>query len=306
MSSTAGNRERQIETPSGRLTICALSGAYQFEGVVGLQKKIWGYGAPGGDDPYPERALFALAESGGLIALALLNERPVGFSAAWLGMDPRVDHHYLHSQLVGVLPGYRHLGIGYHLKLYQRDFSIHRGLDLVRWTFDPLLGANANLNLRKLGAVAHSYVPDFYGHLLHRFSAGVGSDRLWVDWHIHSPRVTRRLQAAAPPLVELPPFPQLVHIEEEGSKRSPSRCLRVDPKRHHENDLLVEIPNHFDTLRRTDRRQALRWRESIRAILQEYLERSYLIVDLLVLREDPKRHFYHLSRTPLQTLLENA
>ena len=305
MSSSDWNPERWIETPSGRLQIQALSNTDQFERVVDLQKEIWGYGRRGGDDPYPARALFALAESGGLVALAVLEEKAVGFSVAWLGMDPKVDRHYLHSQLVGIIPGHRHLSIGYHLKLYQRDFSLHRELDLVRWTFDPLLSANANLNMRKLGALAQVYVPDFYGGLLDRFSAGTGSDRLWVDWYINSPRVLARLRAPAGPLEALPPVPQVTRIEEEGSGESWRRleAYQTDCK---ENDLLVEIPDNFDTLRRTHRQEALRWREGIRRILRHYFSQGYRIADCLVLGGDRRRHFYHLTGTPVETLLERG
>ena len=302
MSSVDWSSECLIETPSGKLKIQALSDTDQFERVVDLQKEIWGYGVPGGDDPYPARALFALAKSGGLVALAVLEDKPVGFSAAWLGMDPSVDRHYLHSQLVGVLPGHRHLSIGYRLKLYQRDFALHRGLDLVRWTFDPLLSTNANLNLRKLGVVAQLYVPDFYGGLLDRFRAGTGSDRLWADWYINSPRVGARLQAPVQPLKDLPPFLRVTSVRDEGAPESWRRLegYQTDGR---EDDLLVEIPDNFDTLRREHREEALRWREGIRTLLRQYFSRGYRIADFLVLEGQPRRHFYHLTNRPLQSLL---
>ena len=41
-------------------------------------------------------------------------------------------------------------GIGYRMKLEQRRFVLKQGLDLIRWTFDPLQSRNALFNIENL------------------------------------------------------------------------------------------------------------------------------------------------------------
>jgi predicted GNAT superfamily acetyltransferase len=79
--------------------------------------------------------------------------------ACWLGMAIL----QLFSKRMVVLPEYRGQGIGYRLKLAQRDFAIEQGIRLVVWTFDPMLAPNAHLNIRKLGVVCHTYYENYYG-----------------------------------------------------------------------------------------------------------------------------------------------
>lgn len=96
----------------------------------------------------------------------------------------------LHSHITGVLPSYQATGLGLSLKHAQRDWCLARGITRVTWTFDPMIARNAAFNLRKLGAVAVAYLPNFYGAMNDRFNAGQETDRLSVVWHLNgSPAV---------------------------------------------------------------------------------------------------------------------
>lgn len=90
----------------------------------------------------------------------------------------------LHSHITGVLPAYQATGLGLSLKHAQRDWCRARGIATVTWTFDPMIARNAAFNLRKLGAVAVGYLPNFYGEMNDQFNAGQETDRLSVEWHL--------------------------------------------------------------------------------------------------------------------------
>ena len=62
----------------------------------------------------------------------------------------------LWSHMAGVLPEYRG-GLGYRLKLAQRERALAQGYDLIEWTFDPLQAMNAHFNFAKLGGVVEEY-----------------------------------------------------------------------------------------------------------------------------------------------------
>jgi predicted GNAT superfamily acetyltransferase len=81
--------------------------------------------------------------------------------------------------------------LGSRLKWYQRDWCLAHGIDLVRWTFDPLRGLNASLNIGTLGAIVRSYFPDYYGDM-QGINAGLPSDRLLAEWRLGSAPVRAR------------------------------------------------------------------------------------------------------------------
>jgi predicted GNAT superfamily acetyltransferase len=110
---------------------------------------------------------------------------------------------YLHSHMLAVLPGYRNCGLGRKLKMAQREEALARGITRMEWTFDPLEIKNAYLNIVRLGAVVHSYTPNFYGVFSSRLQAGLPTDRLHAEWWMDSPRVDAALSGHSLPLPEI-------------------------------------------------------------------------------------------------------
>lgn len=295
---------RIVNTPSGPLRIQALTTMPEMKEVVRLEEEIWGYGRPGSDAPYPARALFAFSESGGLVAGAFSADRLVAFAAGWQGVERESEMRYLHSQLVGVLTTHRHLGIGFQLKLYQRDYAILTGLDLVKWTFDPLLSTNANLNLRKLGAVVRVYAPSYYGDLQSQFTGGLASDRVWVSWYVRSRRVQDRLSSHASPPSE-PGLPSVTKIETV-STSAPELVSLVDYELgRSEPRLLLEIPADFGSIRTQDLSLALDWQTKIRSIYLHYFGRGYIASDFFIFPGRRTRTSYLLTCSPLDQILES-
>ena len=90
---------------------------------------------------------------------------------------------------MGIEAAYRGRGVGTALKKAQREQALHRGIDLIKWTFDPLESRNAYLNLEKLGVIIREYRVNHYGFTSSHLQRGMESDRLIVEWWLNRSRV---------------------------------------------------------------------------------------------------------------------
>lgn len=163
----------------------------EFEACIELQRRVWQFSDL---DVIPLRAFVINLHSGGLTQGAFDNEgRMVGFSHALAAFDEGLNPFY-YSHMLAVDARWRDAGIGWRLKLAQREYALQTGVPLIKWTFDPLQSRNANLNIRKLGGVIREYKVNYYGNSstseLHR---GLDTDRLFVEWWLASPRVLHAL-----------------------------------------------------------------------------------------------------------------
>jgi predicted GNAT superfamily acetyltransferase len=146
-------------------------------------------------------ALMGVIASGGGILLAAYDrdhgDQPVGFV---LGLLARRDGRLYHaSHMLATDPAYQGRGIGAALERRQREAALAQGLDLMTWTFDPLIARNAHLNLHKLGAISRTYHEDYYGPMDDRFNGGLPTDRLLVEWRLDAPVPPVPLSVPAPP-----------------------------------------------------------------------------------------------------------
>jgi predicted GNAT superfamily acetyltransferase len=80
-------------------------------------------------------------------------------------------------------------GLGYELKMHQRQWALANGLAAITWTFDPLIRRNCVFNFEKLGAKAVEYLPNFYGNMADSINLGDDSDRLFVVWPLEAETV---------------------------------------------------------------------------------------------------------------------
>jgi predicted GNAT superfamily acetyltransferase len=131
---------------------------------------------------------------------AFVDGRLCGGSIGFLAPEGGV---HLHSHITGVLPASQHLGVGYALKLAQRDWCLAHGIDEITWTFDPMLARNAHFNLRKLGARSSTILPNFYGSMDDAINRGDETDRLEVHWSL-----SVRTAGPAPEIVRTVPLPE--------------------------------------------------------------------------------------------------
>lgn len=211
------------------------------------------------DDPQhlvPRELLRAIGRFGGVLLGAWDGDTCVGGSLGFYGATAGTFR--LHSHTTAVRAGHRGRHVGLALKLAQRVVALHAGVDVVSWTFDPLLRANARFNLERLGATATGYEPDFYGPRDDVFNAGDLTDRLVVEWAVADRAVRSRLEGEAPPTPPPGPGDQVLVAAVEGAPRGGRGPL--DPTR----PAWIATPGDAVALRRRDPALAHAWRLAVR------------------------------------------
>src|SRR6267378_2703456 len=224
----------------------------ELRAVEDLQKEIWGCSDR---EILPSLTLIPLLEVGGVLLGAFAGEELIGFSLGFPGLED--GRPTLHSDMLGVKREYRSHGLGYKLKLAQRQGALARGIDRITWTFDPLQSRNAYLNFAKLGVVANRYKNNYYGETS-SFLHTTGTDRLWVSWDLEAERVRNRLETG--PSYQLPEFFELPRLVRVGNNNAP-----VSEKYSGTEGAIIEIPGGIDSLAETTPELALRWRAATRA-----------------------------------------
>ncbi|MCG3206668.1 MAG: hypothetical protein FOGNACKC_00267 [Anaerolineae bacterium] len=239
----------------------------EFDWVEQLQAEIWG----SREDAVPSHLLLTLAKESGIVHVMLDGETPIGFSFGFLS---RTESGLLKlaSHQAGVRAAYRGQGLGYQLKLAQREAALALGLKLITWTFDPLQSANARLNLHKLGAVCRTYYRNLYGDMADLLNEGLPSDRFRVDWWLESGHVAARLAGE-----DSPAEPALPAVPRFSPPANPAAFLEslAGPA------CLVEIPANLPQLKTDDPALARRWRLDTRQIFETLFARGYTAIDLL-------------------------
>jgi len=266
--------------------------------VEALQGDIWGYGQPGAGYPYPARALFEFAESGGLIGGAYLEGQLIGLSVAWLGKVKSAKTDYLHSQIVGVLEEHRSLGVGALLKTQQMEFAKQNTIELIRWTFDPIKTRNANLNIRKLRGIVRTYLPNYYETLAGTQNKGLPTDRFLVEWYVGSDRVNNSSKEI--PISEIRPINK-VEVDSIGNKILTSFDLNLK-----ETDLLFEVPLNLERIVGLPYGfpVAERWQSGVRETFSHYFSQDYIIEDFFIIGEKRnKQAFYKLVNSDLSKII---
>jgi predicted GNAT superfamily acetyltransferase len=290
----------------------ALEDPTEIQEVEDLQAIVW----PGDERTIvPANLMRACVHHGGVLIGAYQPEDETGqapgspllgfvfsFPGTYSTPDgPRLQHH---SHMLAVHPDYRDQGIGFALKRAQWQMVRNQGIDLITWTFDPLVSRNAYLNLSLLGAVSNSYLVNFYGEMRDGLNAGLPSDRFMVDWWVNTTRVDRRVSKSPRSALDL------AHYLASGAEVLNPTCLDERglplPSAFHElpgsfdaSDppafALVEILADYQELRGLDPELALEWRLQIRPYFQELFALGYLATDFIYLPGKPGRGYYVLT-----------
>jgi len=182
-----------------------------------------------------------------------------------------------------VHPDHRDGGLGFALKRAQWQMVRHQGLDHITWTYDPLLGRNAYLNIARLGAVCSTYRRSEYGDMRDGLNAGLPSDRFQADWWVNTRRVERRLGKHSRPTLKLThatrsglhPFYPL-QTGAENLPRPPEHCPPFE-----ERLLMAEIPADFMTLKAADFALARDWRFFCRELFETAFAKGYIVTDFI-------------------------
>jgi predicted GNAT superfamily acetyltransferase len=255
-----------------------------------VQRRAWGIT----EDGYliPIATMVGANLHGGLVLGAFLPDgKAVAMSFAFLGrIEGRIC---LYSQLTGVAPGYQSQGLGYRIKMFQRDLARSEGIGTIAWAFDPLQAGNAHFNLARLGACCRRYIVNMYGERTDALNAGVPTDRLIAEWDTaqESPRSIRPDAATVlPRLVRTAPA-----LEGSGlGSVSIPLGLGADVCAP---SLLLEIPAEIARSRRDQPELAEQWRSTVREAFRLAFDAGYRAVS--VVREGSvmfQRVFYVLDR----------
>lgn len=257
-----------------------------------IQRATWGY-----TDlmVFPYTVLISSAHNGGVLLGAYDGLDLVGFVYGYLGMSGA--KLYLFSQRMGVLPSYQSMGLGMKLKLAQRDQMLRQGIDLIVWTYDPLLGKNATLNIEKLGGIVRHYARDIYGTVNNPLQVGLSTDRFLLEWELMSNRVRERIRSNGPrPRAEdwlrTGQYRCVNHAAWEGDLPRPADVnLDLD-----DDVLLIQNPPSLNAVKKIDLDAARRWRESTRDIFETYFQRGYIITGFARSFEPQVPNIYKMER----------
>ncbi|MGD2155286.1 MAG: GNAT family N-acetyltransferase [Anaerolineales bacterium] len=286
--------------------------------IEDLQRLVW----PGSDiDVVPAHVIITLAHNGGIVIGAYAGDRLIGFVYGFLGFSTTQEGHQLKhcSHQLGVHPDYRGQGIGFAIKRAQWQMVRSQGLDLITWTYDPLLSGNAYLNIAKLGAVCNSYLKEWYGQMRDGLNIGLPSDRFQVNMWVNSKRVQSRLSNHPRRKLDLahylgagaeiinptslgtsglpaPPTSTLFQLRNELTPLSQD----TDGESEYHRDitqavLLIEIPPDFLALKELDFDLAKSWRIHSRVLFENLFSLGYLVTDFIFLPGKQPRSFYVLS-----------
>ncbi len=221
-------------------SIRPLSTHADLRACLALQKETWG------DDfmDLVAPSILKVSQRLGGVAAGAFDEggSMIGFVFGMTGWERGKPVHW--SDMLAVRPEARSLGVGRALKEYQRQAVLPLGVEVIYWTFDPLVARNANLNFNVFGVRVVEYVVDMYGEtesVLHR---GIGTDRLIVAWDIRQ---------------------QKSRTTERGEKVGSQEQRRI------------EIPADIHLLQTSDPKQAMDWRRITRAEFQDAIAAGYQV-----------------------------
>ncbi|MEM0360910.1 MAG: hypothetical protein QXY36_03755 [Sulfolobales archaeon] len=275
----------------------------EYRMITDTEVKVWGISDQSG--VVAHHVLIAADRRGGLVLGAFEEDtgRMVGFVFGFLAMthDGKLYHY---SHMTGVIPEYRYKGLGYVLKLMQREYVINQGLDLIMWTYDPLQSPNARFNVGKLGVIVRKFYVNYYGELRDSLNIGMPTDRFEAEWWVKSRLVSSKLGGT----LKTPTLDEVVGLGGEvvtdvrfdgGVPLLLGYDLSKDSP-----ILLVEIPEDLGRLRAYEDVLS-RWRLGLREVFNHYINRlNYVVVDFLSSYEEGfRRNFYVLWREGLNKIL---
>ena len=263
-----------------------LSSPDDYEQCVKLQRVIWGRDFT---ELVPPAMLKITTKVGGVTAGAFTSSGElVGFVYGVSGLRNGRPAHWSH--MLAVLPEYEGIGLGRQMKAYQREILLALQIDVMYWSYDPLVARNAHLNLNRLGARIAEYVPNMYGEdtqsALH---SGLGTDRFVVEWEMSGANVDGAIRDGLPLDTSATDIAPIVASRAKGGRIVPRE---VDlPK---VAMLRIEIPEDIQLVKAKSMEIGMKWRTATRRAFMWYLSRGYRVTGFY---RDPisARCFYLVS-----------
>lgn len=225
------------------VSIRELTGIEEQAAAIRLLADIWKRTPE--NPPVPPELLRAMSKAGNYIGGAFADDVLVGVAIAF---HANPERHALHSHIAGISADHAGRSIGFALKQHQRAWALTHGIDVIEWTFDPLVARNAYFNITKLGARPEEYLANFYGEIADGVNNDDETDRVLVSWHLRSNEAIACASGAASQAVPAP------------------------------GDVSVAIPPDIEQVRHEDRSAAQQWRRRVRDELTPLLDAGGQIV----------------------------
>lgn len=291
--------DSHVTMSADSITIRPLATVEDFQHAEEVQRGAWNLS--GDRSIVPLNIMLAIQKYGGLAAGAFdAQNQMLGFVLGFLGFtgSGRIKHC---SHMLGVTPDARQHNIGYRLKVFQRHYVLKQDLDLITWTFDPLEGINARLNIGKLGCITRKYHYNFYGEWSDGINRGLATDRFEVEWWIRSERVETRLTG------EGTEYHTIEQTLGQGAQKALAvnldhRGLPMPQEIPYETDgrsLLVEIPVSFQAVKAESLELAKLWRHKTAVLFSSLFGQGYVVLDF-VRDTDGRCSAYVLAPLPSQ------
>lgn len=258
-----------------------------YHACIAIQKEVWRFADP---EDYASVALMLVADRhGGSILVAEDSENRIqGFAYALLCRNPAGEVCWW-SHMTAVSRAFQGGGVGFALKLAQRNEALRDGISEISWTFDPLRATNAYFNIRKLGGLADSYEPNLYGTSTSPLHHGLPTDRLEIRWHLTSERVVNRVQGTDSLILR--DFDGIVRVFEANAVTPAAPNLG-----HTESPLLLEIPVVYPPREGGKTAIASQWQDNVRTAFTHYFGQGYAVTDFILIDQPGPQALYVLER----------
>lgn len=208
----------------------------EFQKCVDLQKEA--FGLPDLEIT-PLRHLIVSREAGGWTLGAFEKGELVGFVHHLASVKENKIFGYSHMMAVAV--SHQNKGVGARLKWTQREKALSKGVNFIKWTWEPMQARNAHFNLNRLGVVVRSYAVNFYGTDYNQPARdmmpkpGLDSDRLFAEWQLDSQRVIalserQNVTINTKPAKEIIIVPNWRELQKQNPLKAREEQLRVRTK----------------------------------------------------------------------------
>jgi len=239
----------------------------------------------------PKRLIYATQKSGGVAIGAFNDNELIGYCWGWTGKkDPYGVFIYSHHN--AVKKQYQNLGIGYNLKVKQREWALDHNYVYINWTFDPLQSNNCYLNLHKLGATCNTYHENYWGEMLDDLNKGIDTDRFYCNWILNSNDVRSRL------VKEFRNYGDLINDYEFHTIATEEVDSLLEVTNINLNlsfpTIFVQIPHNFKDMIRRDKEKIVDWRKKTREVFKTYFKRGYIAIDFVIDKKNKTMNCYHV------------
>jgi chorismate synthase len=303
-------KEKILHIPSTQITIRKLLLEEEFEAAFAIQSRLPEFCKVG---LIPSYYMKLVGSRGGLVLGCFDKNQLVGYNFAFPCVSSSLGI-YLFADSMGFLPAYQRKHLGYYVKKLQYSLAITMRIRYIVWTYDPLKGVNANINIRKLGARIVQYLPEQYKTMgttcdlaKNRLQKTVPEDRFEVCWDVLSDEVKRRMEnpycSSRDEIDQIPIINPTLQMEV--ARHQTGLCLKEKPdlmqkiasiQYDYQSPVLrFEIPINYNDIEEREPSLAIDWRIKSRQVFQKYFQNSYQIEEFCH-QKKTRRNFYILKK----------